>query len=157
MNSSNQPQKDKTLTRLIIMTLLLTGGAMMCGFVVIDTLVHPGRYAPKPDVIAKAQIIEVIKPQVVDGKDVATGFVAEGEYELVKATCTTCHSSKLVLQNRATEDGWRDMIKWMQETQNLWDLGENEDKIVEYLATYLGPEKQGRRAPLVVEDWYMIE
>lgn len=157
MNSSNQHTKDKALTRLIIMALTLTGVAMICGIVVIDTLVHPGRYAPKPEVITEAQVLEETEPQIVDGKDVASGFVAEGEYELVKATCTACHSSKLVLQNRATEDGWRDMIRWMQETQNLWDLGENEDKIVAYLAQYLGPEKQGRRAPLVVEDWYMIE
>lgn len=49
------------------------------------------------------------------------------------------------------------MIVWMQETQKLWDLGENEDKILDYLATYLGPEKKGRRAPLEVEEWYVIE
>ncbi|MGH8018396.1 MAG: hypothetical protein ACREIA_08915, partial [Opitutaceae bacterium] len=91
--------------------------------------------------------------------DAATGFVAKGDYMIVRAYCTACHSSKLVLQNRADRKGWERMIRWMQETQNLWDLGANEDKILDYLATYYGPLEQGRRAALEIEesDWYRIE
>jgi hypothetical protein len=59
-----------------------------------------------------------------------------------------------VTQNRATRDGWLEMIRWMQETQKLWDLGPNEDKILDYLATYYAPEAKGRRAPVKVEEWY---
>ncbi len=94
---------------------------------------------------------------VEDGIHVATGFKAEGDYLTVIANCTSCHSSKLVLQNRATKEGWEEMIRWMQQTQKLWDLGENEEKILNYLATYYGPEDKGRRAPLAVEEWYEIE
>jgi hypothetical protein len=39
----------------------------------------------------------------------------------------------------------------MQEKQGLWQLGENEDKILDYLSTYYGPKKSFRRAPLPVE------
>ncbi|MEM6763687.1 MAG: cytochrome C [Bacteroidota bacterium] len=98
----------------------------------------------------EAQLIE-------EGVHIATGFKAEGDYKLVIANCTSCHSSQLVTQNRATKEGWEDMIAWMQKTQKLWDLGENHDKIVTYLATYYGPEKKGRRTPLLVEEWYAIE
>ena len=91
------------------------------------------------------------------GLDAATGFIAEGDYQLVVASCTGCHSSKLVLQNRASREGWKDMIRWMQASQKLWDLGANEDKILDYLATHYGPEEEGRRANLVVEEWYEIK
>ncbi|MGH8020081.1 MAG: hypothetical protein ACREIA_17745 [Opitutaceae bacterium] len=91
--------------------------------------------------------------------DVADGFVAEGDFMLVRAHCTACHSSKLVTQNRADRDGWKQIIRWMQATQNLWDLGESEEKVLDYLATYYGPLKQGRRQPLVLKegDWYRID
>ncbi|MEM8897085.1 MAG: monoheme cytochrome C [Bacteroidota bacterium] len=102
--------------------------------------------------------VGMIDPLLVEnGIHVATGFIAEGDYMTVVANCTSCHSSKLVLQNRATKEGWEEMIRWMQQTQKLWDLGENEEKILNYLATHYGPEDKGRRAPLAVEEWYEIE
>lgn len=96
-------------------------------------------------------------PAIVDGVDTESGLIAEGEYMLVKNTCTACHSGKLVTQNRATAEGWTNMIRWMQETQDLWDLGANEAVIVNYLATYYAPEAQGRRAPLKIDEWYELE
>lgn len=153
---------NNSIHKLTISALVLTGLAMLCGLVIIDAIVHPDRYERQPtEQMAEAEDTQTKQPviEVVDGKDVVSGFVAEGEYELVVATCTACHSGKLVLQNRATADGWRDMIHWMQQTQNLWDLGENEDKIVEYLATHYAPEESGRRPNLAVEDeeWYWID
>ena len=71
--------------------------------------------------------------------------------EIVSQTCIPCHSLKLVTQNRADRQGWLSMIRWMQEKQGLWQLGENEDKILYYLSTYYGPKKSFRRAPLPVE------
>ncbi len=96
------------------------------------------------------------KTKVVDGIHASTGLVADGNYQLVVSNCTSCHSSKLITQNRATKEGWTKMIKWMQETQNLWDLGENEALIVEYLAKNYAPEFQGRRAALANLDWYEL-
>ena len=83
---------------------------------------------------------------------------AAGEHQLlVIANCTGCHSGKLVTQNRATREGWRNMIRWMQETQNLRDLGTDEEKILDYLAKHYAPAEQGRRQNLVVEEWYELE
>jgi mono/diheme cytochrome c family protein len=84
--------------------------------------------------------------------------LAEGEgLELVKIHCTSCHSAKLIVQNRATREGWRSMIRWMQQTQNLWDLGENEEKILDYLSTHYPPEEKGRRENLKDIEWYDLE
>ena len=95
--------------------------------------------------------------EIQDGIHVLTGLKAEEGYRLVWSNCTPCHSAKLVTQNRATRDGWRSMIRWMQETQNLWDLGPNEEKIIDYLATYYAPESTGRRKPLTDIEWYKLE
>ncbi len=58
-----------------------------------------------------------------------------------------------------TADRWLSTIKWMQETQKLWDLGPNTDKIVAYLAKNYAPTETGRRKnlELQVSDWYVLE
>jgi hypothetical protein len=80
--------------------------------------------------------------------------IAEG-YEQVKANCTVCHSARLISQNRADREGWIRMIRWMQEKQGLWPLGDAESVIFDYLADNYGPLPQSalprvRRAPLNV-------
>jgi mono/diheme cytochrome c family protein len=82
--------------------------------------------------------------------DPQTGLVVAPGYEQVRAQCTACHSGRLVAQNRADRDGWLQMIRWMQATQNLWPLGEAEAEILDYLATHYGPLPRGRRSPLKV-------
>jgi hypothetical protein len=49
------------------------------------------------------------------------------------------------------------MIRWMQATQNLWDLGANEGIILDYLAKHYAPQNTGRRAPLTDITWYELE
>ncbi|WP_339706622.1 hypothetical protein [Algoriphagus aquimarinus] len=96
--------------------------------------------------------------EVVDGKDVETGLLAGDGLELVKANCTACHSSALILQNRFTREGWHSKIVWMQETQGLWDLGGNESIILDYLAANYAPQApQGRRIPLSGIEWYELK
>ena len=95
--------------------------------------------------------------RIVDGLDEDTGLIAEGEYLLVKGNCLACHSAKLVTQNRATREGWSQMIDWMQEKQGLWDLGPHREPILDYLATHYAPEESGRRAPLENIEWYELE
>src|SRR5690606_15477386 len=109
--------------------------------------------APSAADLAAAAVAAANRP----GVDMTGGFVEEGDYQLVRAQCTICHSSKLVLQNRATREGWKKLIRWMQATQRLWDLGENEDRILDYLAKYYGPVDQGRRVPLKVDKWYELD
>lgn len=86
-----------------------------------------------------------------------SGFVNDIGVSQVIQNCTQCHSSKLVTQNRLNEAGWKATIEWMQETQNLWDLGKNEDRIVTYLAKNYGPTKKGRRENLDVTEWYKLK
>ncbi|TMM57479.1 monoheme cytochrome C [Maribacter algarum] len=95
--------------------------------------------------------------KIENGIHVRTGFVeAEGLMETVN-NCTNCHSSELVLQNRMSKERWIATIRWMQETQNLWDLGGNEAIIVDYLVTNYPVIAKGRRSALTDIQWYELE
>lgn len=91
---------------------------------------------------------------IVDGIHLATGLIVDDGFIQVKASCTSCHSGNLITQNRQTRDGWENLIRWMQETQSLWDLGPNEPLILDYLAKNYAPENVGRRANLTNIEWY---
>jgi len=94
---------------------------------------------------------------IENGIHLRTGLVeGEGLMEVVY-NCTNCHSAKLVTQNRMTKERWKATIRWMQETQNLWDLGDNEEIIVNYLVAHYPPTKKGRRQNLTAIDWYELE
>lgn len=73
---------------------------------------------------------------------------ADPNVNIVKAHCTACHSAALITQNRLTREGWLNTIRWMQEKQNLWPLGEHEAVILDYLEKYYYPADTGRRKPL---------
>lgn len=96
---------------------------------------------------------------VENGIHVQTGLIFADGFNDVRATCTACHSAKLVTQNRATRDGWKEMIRWMQETQGLWDLGDSEAVILDYLAENYAPKESGRRPNLDLEaiEWYELD
>ena len=60
-----------------------------------------------------------------------------------------CHSASLVTQNSGGRAHWLSLIRWMQETQGLWQLDEsNENTILEYLSSYYGPKEGTRRSAL---------
>jgi len=88
--------------------------------------------------------------------DPENGLIVDENYKLVEQNCSACHSLKLVTQNRADREGWKEIIVWMQETQKLWDLGANEPLILDYLAKNYKPNKKGRRQNLVIEEWYEL-
>lgn len=101
--------------------------------------------------------IEEDEDRIEKGIHVRTGLVeAEGLMTVVN-NCTNCHSAKLVTQNRMTAEGWNTTIKWMQETQNLWDLGGNQEIIVNYLVTNYPPIAKGRRMILTDIEWYELK
>lgn len=102
------------------------------------------------------EIVEEL-PEYENGIHLATGFIQDENVELIIGNCTNCHSAKMVTQNRATREGWLTMIRWMQETQGFWDLGDNEPLILDYLEKHYSPEKKGRRAPLTDIEWYALE
>ncbi|MBO0593841.1 monoheme cytochrome C [Cellulophaga sp. E16_2] len=95
--------------------------------------------------------------KIENGIHVRTGFVEGEGLLLVVQNCTSCHSAKLVTQNRMSKDKWLATIRWMQETQNLWDLGVNEEPILNYLSTYYAPNQIGRRANLENVEWYELK
>ncbi|HJL92153.1 MAG TPA: hypothetical protein QGF04_00055 [Woeseiaceae bacterium] len=83
-------------------------------------------------------------------EDPATGLIIAPGWELVRTHCGACHSYQLVTTQRADKEGWRDMIKWMQETQNLWELDTNtEEGILDYLSKSYPPKEGRRRAPII--------
>jgi lipopolysaccharide export LptBFGC system permease protein LptF len=94
--------------------------------------------------------------RVEDGIHVRTGLIAAEGYREVVNNCTACHSAELVIQNRMDSEGWEATIKWMQEAQNLWDLGDSQAVIIKYLVTNYPVEKKGRRAPLKDIEWYSL-
>jgi len=94
------------------------------------------------------------KSAVETGIDARTGFIEDEGMQAVINNCTTCHSAELVTQNKMTREGWLATIRWMQESQNLWDLGQNEGPILDYLAKNYAPEDTGRRPALGKIEWY---
>jgi len=91
-------------------------------------------------------------------KDPNTGFILDQHYELLIAHCTACHEAKVVTNFKASREGWLEKIRWMQKTQKLWDLGEAEPKILDYLAKNYAPKQSYvRRSPLKDIKWYPLE
>lgn len=148
--TQNEPKLPRAMKLLInlMVTLLVTVLAM--GVLVVLLYERPDWFEPKP--VMKEAMVETEKSTADP-----TEFIAGEHRLLVVANCTGCHSGKLVTQNRATREGWRNMIRWMQETQNLKDLGPDEEKILDYLSTHYAPAKQGRRQNLQVEEWYSLD
>lgn len=90
--------------------------------------------------------------------DRATGLVVAKGYETIVANCIACHSTRLIVQNRADRQGWLKMIRWMQETQNMQRFdAATETTMLDYLAKHYAPTEKGRRAPLKVEKWYRLD
>ena len=101
--------------------------------------------ATPPATPTKAEVHQVASNQLVE-TDPTTGLRKAHGWELVAANCSGCHSTKLVVQNRGNGEQWRSMIRWMQETQNLWPFAPDvEDAIVSYLSSNYGEQAQSRR------------
>lgn len=96
--------------------------------------------------------------KIVNGIHVNTGMAYDKNFRIVKAVCTRCHSAKLVTQMKATREGWKEMITWMQQTQGLEDLGEFEKPILDYLSKHYAPKKLGRRSNIEIKEteWYVL-
>ena len=64
----------------------------------------------------------------------------DGKQE-VEENCTTCHTAKLILQQRMSRKRWDETITWMQEKQGLWNLQPSlRKKILDYLSLHFGPQ-----------------
>ena len=84
--------------------------------------------------------------------DAASGLKIDTGWNDVRAHCGACHSYALVTQQRADRPTWQGWIRWMQETQNLWQFDPaTEDRILDYLAKNYPPRANQRRAPIPPE------
>lgn len=81
--------------------------------------------------------------------DAATGLVIAPGWLHVRAHCGGCHSHALVTAQRGDRDTWLGIIRWMQETQNFWQLDPDvEAEMLDYLASTYKPVPGRRRAPI---------
>ena len=81
--------------------------------------------------------------------DAVSGLIKNPGWKLVNANCSACHSIKLVPSNSGNRDEWLNTIRWMQETQKLWQFDPTtEDTILTYLATNYPAIKPSRRAAI---------
>ena len=81
--------------------------------------------------------------------DPSTCLIERPGWELVRAQCGGCHSYGLITNQRGDRETWLGIIRWMQETQNFWDLGADvESAILDYLAENYPPPREFRRAPI---------
>ena len=89
--------------------------------------------------------------------DPTTGLKIDKGVMTVTAHCTGCHSSKLITNFHSDRNGWLEKIRWMQKTQKLWQLGDDEAVILDYLSKNYPPlVKFERREPLKNINWYLL-
>ena len=78
-----------------------------------------------------------------------TQLVEAPGVNLVRGHCTGCHSEHLITQNSGSREDWLRTIRWMQQTQNLWQIPPDaEESILNYLAKHYPARTVYRRAPL---------
>ncbi|WP_223033427.1 monoheme cytochrome C [Hanstruepera marina] len=154
--------KDEAFKKYIkkvyhLMVLLFALFVATAGVLVYYTI-NPSFFELKPEPrTVYTEPIEADEDRIENGIHVRTGLIDAEGLMLVVNNCTNCHSAKLVTQNRMTKERWNATIQWMQETQNLWDLGRNQEVIVNYLVTNYPPVSKGRRMALTDIDWYELE
>tara|TARA_R110000868_G_scaffold3259_2_gene21326 strand:- start:7394 stop:7876 length:483 start_codon:yes stop_codon:yes gene_type:complete len=159
MSSKHNFQKSvKELHKLLL--ILFIGFILIIGLLLyiinnpknttIEEVTNNSEYLKVPEIDEDYDKIE-------NGIHVRTGFVEGEGLMLVVQNCTNCHSAKLVTQNRMSKEKWLATIRWMQKTQNLWDLGVNEEPILNYLSTYYAPNQIGRRENLKNIEWFELE
>lgn len=84
--------------------------------------------------------------------DPFTGLKMTGDWETVRNNCSACHSTRLITQQRGSAEQWLQMIRWMQEKQNLWQFdADTEARIIAYLAENYPPRADTRRAAIAAE------
>lgn len=92
-------------------------------------------------------------PTLATEQDPQTGFIMAPGWETVRNNCIACHSATLVTQNSGSREHWLSLIRWMQETQGLWEFdNKTEETILQYLSSAYGPKKDARRPPLHAEQ-----
>ena len=146
--------KDQVKQLYRALTGLLIAFVMVIGLV-MAYVIDPSIFDSKDD--SWVAVPEEDPDLIVDGIHQRTGLIEAEGLMAVVSNCTSCHSAKLITQNRMNAERWNTTIAWMQETQNLWDLGDQQEVIVNYLVTNYPPKAKGRRMALTDIQWYELE
>jgi len=83
---------------------------VLCTVILIIGLGSCANEAPELNIENYGIQNEVILKKVKDGIHEPTGLIADQGLESVLRHCVSCHSSKLIIQNRADAEGWHAMI-----------------------------------------------
>lgn len=150
-NESRKQAEQSALAGAALGFMLLF--LVVLGAVFFNALVQ---FDPGTRPVNKGKVI-VRRMTSLNGKDLETGLKIAPGWETVKANCLSCHSSKLIVQNRMSRESWEKSIRWMQETQGLANLYDNEPVILDYLGKYYAPANTGRRKNLENIEWYVLE
>ena len=139
--------------RGVLLLILSVGMILVLGWILLKPGLTESPDGPEPSASNEADDWN----RVENGIHVKTGLKDDEGLMTVVTHCTACHSAQLVIQNRMNKERWNATIRWMQETQNLWDLGDNQEVIVNYLVRNYPPTEKGRRENLKNIEWYELE
>ncbi|MEQ8220430.1 MAG: monoheme cytochrome C [Arenibacter sp.] len=159
MSKQNKFRKQgKSFYSVLVVSFVLV---LIIGVLGITYMMDPSTFSFKGDT-PNSEVISTTGEddgwdKIENGIHLRTGFKDGEGLMTVVNNCTNCHSAQLVIQNRMNEERWIETIRWMQKTQNLWDLGDNEKVIVNYLVTNYPPKSKGRRGALTNIEWYPLE
>ena len=155
MNKVDHYRKIVKMIHRTLVILFAVMGIVTC--LIVYLIIDPKLSFFKSEEKVEFVVVEDIdEDRIENGIHVKTGLIDDEGLMTVVYNCTNCHSAKLVTQNRMNKERWAATIDWMQETQNLWDLGANEEIIIDYLVKNYPPSKKGRREALTVTDWYEL-
>jgi hypothetical protein len=156
MNTNDEFRKNVKIIHRSLVTLFAFVGIVTC--LVVYIVIDPDLSLFKSAEAVEYTIVEEVdEDKIENGIHVRTGLIDDEGLMAVVYNCTNCHSAKIVIQNRMNKERWAATIDWMQETQNLADLGLNEEIIINYLVKNYPPSKKGRRQALASIDWYELD
>ncbi|NKB97626.1 MAG: hypothetical protein GKR90_03875 [Pseudomonadales bacterium] len=95
------------------------------------------------------RLVGALSLSIVAIVSTADTLVDAAGVNLVRGHCSACHSIELVTSQRGDRKYWLDLIRWMQKTQNLWEIpAEHETQILDYLGEHYTEAEWGRRPNL---------
>jgi hypothetical protein len=107
----------------------------------------PSSAAPAAEPSATAAGPAASAPQAA-----TAGLIADPRLPLVAASCTGCHSARLLAQHRGSRREWEERLVRMQKNHGLWELTPPlREAVLGYLAEHYAPLSVPgplRRAPL---------
>ena len=96
-------------------------------------------FAPAFNALDPSFDIAAATASAFDPADDYFGLPREGAYELVYGFCGSCHSLRIVMQQRATSARWDELLEWMVEKQGMAEPApEDRSAMLAYLAKHFG-------------------